>query len=109
MMSGMVLNNSGTSLVHALSYPVGGEFHTPHGVTLSALLPACFEYIIVARQEKMAKLSKAMGENTEGLSEREAAGLAPEAIRHLLNNIGLPAGPGCERQVELSNLGCRST
>ena len=100
MMSGMVLNNSGTSLVHALSYPVGGEFHTPHGVTLSALLPACFEYIIVARQEKMAKLSKAMGENTEGLSEREAAGLAPEAIRQLLKSVGLPT---CLRELDVKD------
>lgn len=100
MMSGMVLNNSGTSLVHALSYPVGGEFHTPHGVTLSALLPACFEYIIVARQEKMAKLSKAMGENTEGLSEREAAGLAPEAVRQLLKSVGLPT---CLRELDVKD------
>lgn len=90
MMSGMVLNNSGTSLVHALSYPLGGEYHTPHGVTLSALLPACFEYILVARQEKMARLARAMGEVTEGLSEKEAASLAPKAIRHLLKSIGLP-------------------
>ena len=106
MMSGMVLNNSGTSLVHALSYPVGGEFHTPHGVTLSALLPACFEYIIVARQEKMAKLSKAMGENTEGLSEREAANLAPEAIRQLLKNIGLPT---CLRELDVKDKSSFST
>ena len=91
MMSGMVLNNSGTSLVHALSYPVGGEFHTPHGVTLSALLPACFEYIIVAKQEKMAKLAAAMGENTSGLSQRDAAHLVPDAIRHMLKSIGLPS------------------
>ena len=38
LMAGVVLNNSGTSLVHAMAYPVGGEHHTPHGVTLSALL-----------------------------------------------------------------------
>jgi alcohol dehydrogenase len=90
MMSGMVLNNSGTSLVHALSYPIGGEYHSPHGVTLSALLATCFEYVIVARQSKMVRLAQAMGENVEGLSEREAALLVPQAIRDLIASIRLP-------------------
>lgn len=90
MMSGMVLNNSGTSLVHALSYPIGGEYHSPHGVTLSALLATCFEYAIVARQDKMVRLAQAMGENVEGLSAREAAMLAPDAIRDLVASVRLP-------------------
>jgi len=90
MMSGMVLNNSGTSLVHALSYPIGGEYHSPHGVTLSALLATCFEYAIVARQDKMVRLAEAMGENVEGLSAREAALLTPEAIRCLVGSVRLP-------------------
>lgn len=90
MMSGMVLNNSGTSLVHALSYPIGGEYHSPHGVTLCALLATCFEYVTVAREEKMILLAEAMGESVEGLSPREAAMLAPAAIRHLVKSIRLP-------------------
>jgi len=90
MMSGMVLNNSGTSLVHALSYPLGGEYHSPHGVTLSALLATCFEYVVVAREEKMILLAEAMGEAVEGLSSREAAMLAPDAIRHLVKSVRLP-------------------
>ena len=90
MMSGMVLNNSGTSLVHALAYPIGGEFHCSHGVSLTALLATCFEYVAVARQEKMILLAEAMGEVTEGLAPREAAMLAPKAIRYLVQSVGLP-------------------
>lgn len=90
MMSGMVLNNSGTSLVHALAYPIGGEFHCSHGVSLTALLATCFEYVLVARQDKMIMLAEAMGEQVEGLSPREAAMLAPEAIRHLVKSVKLP-------------------
>jgi len=90
MMSGMVLNNSGTSLVHALAYPIGGEFHCSHGVSLTALLATCFEYVIVARQEKMILLAEAMGESIAGLSPRDAAMRAPEAIRHLVKSVGLP-------------------
>jgi alcohol dehydrogenase class IV len=90
LMSGIVLNNSGTSLVHAMAYPIGGEYHTPHGISLSALLLACFEGILMAKQEKMVLLAKAMGEPVDGLSPREAAGRALEAIRHLLQSVALP-------------------
>jgi len=90
VMSGIVLNNSGTSLVHAMAYPVGGEYHTPHGITLSAILVACFEGILMAKQEKMVLLAKAMGEPINGLSPREAASRALEAIRHLLRSVDLP-------------------
>ena len=90
VMSGMVLNNSGTSLVHAMAYPVGGEYHTPHGVSLSALVIACFDYIRMARREKMVRLAKAMGEPVEGLPPREASARALDAIRHLIQSVGLP-------------------
>ncbi len=90
VMSGMVLNNSGTSLVHAMAYPVGGEYHTSHGVTLSALLLACFEGIVMAKQEKMLLLAKAMGEPVDGLPSREGAQHALGAIRYLLQSVNLP-------------------
>ena len=88
--AGFVLNNSGTSLVHAMAYPVGGEYHTPHGITLSAILVACFEGILMAKQEKMVLLARAMAEPIDGLSPREAASRALEAIRHLLRSVDLP-------------------
>lgn len=91
MMAGVVLNNSGTSLVHAMAYPVGGTLHTPHGVTLSALLIACFEYVAVAKAEKMATLARAMGETIEGLSQREVTKRALDAIHHLIKSVNLPA------------------
>lgn len=90
LMSGMVLNNSGTSLVHAMAYPVGGEYHTAHGITLAALVLSCFNYITVAREDKFALMAKAMGENVDGLPRREAAVKAQSAIRHLLESVNLP-------------------
>jgi alcohol dehydrogenase class IV len=91
LMAGIVLNNSGTSLVHAMAYPVGGEHHTPHGVTLSALLIACFDYVAVAKAEKMARLAQAMGEPIEGLPVREMVRRTLDAIRHLIRSVNLPA------------------
>lgn len=91
LMAGVVLNNSGTSLVHAMAYPVGGEHHTPHGVTLSALLIACFEYVAVAKAEKMAALARAMGEPIDGLAPREVVERVLDAIRYLIKSVDLPA------------------
>jgi alcohol dehydrogenase class IV len=91
LMAGVVLNNSGTSLVHAMAYPVGGEHHTPHGVTLSALLIACFDYVAVAKADKMAALARAMGENIDGLPAREVTERLLDAIHHLIKSVNLPA------------------
>jgi alcohol dehydrogenase len=91
LMAGVVLNNSGTSLVHAMAYPVGGEHHTPHGVTLSALLIACFDYVAVAKADKMAALARAMGENIDGLPAREVTERVLDAIHYLIKSVNLPA------------------
>jgi alcohol dehydrogenase class IV len=91
LISGLVLNNAGTSLVHAMAYPIGGEFHTPHGISLTVLLVSCFEGIISAQAEKFARLAEAMGENIDGLSVREAAEVCMDSVLYLLQSSGLPA------------------
>ena len=90
LLAGLVLNNSGTSLIHALAYPIGGEYHVPHGPSLTCLVNSCFDYIMVAKQERFVQIAKAMGENTEGLSDREAARLALDAINEVLLRLNLP-------------------
>jgi alcohol dehydrogenase len=90
MMSGLVLNNSGTSLVHAMAYPIGGEFHLAHGVSLCAIAVACFNGIVMAIPERFARLAEAMGENIEGLSLREASEVALDAIGYLMKSVRLP-------------------
>ena len=88
--AGFVLNNSGTSLVHAMAYPVGGEYHIPHGITLTVLALACSEAIKPAKQGRLVQIAEAMGEPVAGLAEREAADRALAAIRHLMKSVDLP-------------------
>jgi alcohol dehydrogenase len=88
--AGFVLNNSGTSLVHAMAYPVGGEYHTPHGITLTVLALACFDAIKAAKQDRLARIAEAMGEPVAGLAPREAADRALLAVRHLMKSVDLP-------------------
>lgn len=88
--AGLVLNNAGTSLVHALAYPIGGEYHVSHGNSLTCLVLSCFDYITPAVESKMIMLAKAMGEVVDGLPAREAAALSLTAIRNLMQRLDLP-------------------
>ncbi|MPM13952.1 Long-chain-alcohol dehydrogenase 1 [bioreactor metagenome] len=90
LMAGMVLNNAGTSLVHALAYPIGGEYHATHGISLSVLLVPCFKAIAASKGDRLVQLAKAMGENVDGLSTREGVEVALDAMAAFMKSVDLP-------------------
>ncbi|WP_021025225.1 iron-containing alcohol dehydrogenase [Comamonas sp. B-9] len=53
---GACIAHAGTHLVHAMSYPLGGKYHIPHGVANAILLAPCFEWL---RPLCVAKLARA--------------------------------------------------
>lgn len=91
LLAGISLGNAGVGAVHALAYPLGGKFKVPHGVANSLLLPFVMKYNAVADLEKFAEVAKAMGENIEGLSLREAADHAVQALAQLSKDVGIPS------------------
>ncbi|MDI3534169.1 MAG: alcohol dehydrogenase [Thermosediminibacterales bacterium] len=90
LMAGVAFANAGVGAVHALAYPLGGQFHIPHGMANTLMLRYVMEYNVVSRMEKFAKIAEAMGENIEGLSIREAAQKAIDAMIALAEDIGVP-------------------
>ncbi|MGI6725685.1 MAG: iron-containing alcohol dehydrogenase [Christensenellales bacterium] len=88
--AGLVLNNAGTSLVHALAYPIGGEYHVSHGNSLTCLVLSCFDYITPAVENKMIMLAEAMGEKVDGLPARKASRLCLKAIENMMQKLNLP-------------------
>ena len=84
--------NSGGGAVHGMSYPLGTKHHLPHGQSIALLLPHVMEFSVNSALPKFARIAKAMGERTEGLSEEEAANKAVEAIKALLKDIGIFQG-----------------
>ncbi len=44
MMGGIAFGNAGVGAVHALSYPIGGMFHVPHGVANTMVLPWAMDF-----------------------------------------------------------------
>ena len=90
MLGGIMIVNSGTTAVHAMAYPLGARFHVPHGVANSLLLPYVMEQNFCSNLEKFAMVARTMGEETDGLSLREAAMRAVVAVKDISNDVGVP-------------------
>lgn len=90
-LAGMAFSNVGVAAVHALEYPIGGATHCSHGAGNGLLLPYVMRFNLPGRERELAAIARLMGENTAGLSEREAAELAIAAVERLKADIGIPA------------------
>lgn len=88
--AGVSLANAGVGAVHALAYPLGGKFHVSHGVSNALLFAPVMEFNCVGNLRKYASIAEAMGQPVAGKSEREAALLAVQAIRELVEDVGIP-------------------
>ncbi|GAA0283434.1 iron-containing alcohol dehydrogenase [Alteraurantiacibacter aestuarii] len=60
-LGGMCLGPVNTAAVHALAYPMGGEFHVPHGVANSLLLPHVIRFNAEQVPERYASVAHALG------------------------------------------------
>jgi len=90
---GGAFGNAGVHIPHALAYPIAGRRHElPHGITVVVTAPAALEFIAPVVQERLAKVASLLGEKTEGLSTREAAMLAKEALIKLMKDLRIPSG-----------------
>jgi|GEM_PF-205819 len=90
MLAGMAFANAGVTAVHAFAYPIGAEFHIPHGVANSMMLIPVMEFNMIANFRKFAVIAEIFGVPIEGLSDREAAYEAIEALRDLSEDLRLP-------------------
>jgi alcohol dehydrogenase len=91
LLAGMAFANAGVTAVHAFAYPIGAEFHIPHGVANSIMLLPVMEFNMMGNLPKFAHLAELLGENTAGLSQREAALKAVAALRTLSSDLRVPA------------------
>ncbi|GEN54577.1 iron-containing alcohol dehydrogenase [Halobacillus faecis] len=92
LMAGMAFGNAGVGAVHALAYPLGGRYHIAHGVSNALLLPYVMEWNKIACAEQFRDIATALGENTSGRSDKEAADQAVRAMERLCNEVHIPSG-----------------
>jgi alcohol dehydrogenase class IV len=91
LLAGMAFCNAGVTAVHAFAYPIGAEFHIPHGVANSIMLTPVMEFNQLGNLDKFAQMAGYFGESTAGLSTRDAAKTAVEAMRTLAADLNIPA------------------
>ncbi len=88
---GLCLAPVNTAAVHALSYPLGGEYHISHGLANAILLPPVMRFNLASNIQKHAAIARAMGVDCTGLSDREAAEKGVEFVAELATRCGIPA------------------
>ena len=100
-LAGVAITASGTTAVHALSYPLGGKYHIAHGVSNAILLVPVMKFNEPVCQEKFAQAYDRCvhGEHTCKTVEEKSAYMIKwmeEIVKHLeiptsLKEFGVPA------------------
>jgi len=86
---GLCLGPVNTAAVHALSYPLGGEYRVAHGVANSLLLPHVFRFNLPAMPERYADIAFALG-CAAGATLLATAEAGLDRIVGLSKNCGIP-------------------
>ena len=87
---GIVLGPVNTGAVHALAYPLGGEFHVAHGVSNAVLLPHVLEFNLPAAPDRYAQIAIALGAQRAN-DDLETARRGLEIIRELSRRCAIPS------------------
>ncbi|MFQ5693280.1 MAG: iron-containing alcohol dehydrogenase [Nitrospinota bacterium] len=87
--AGLAVNHNLLGLCHAMAHQLTTCFGLPHGVANAVLLPHVMAFNLSRAGGRYAAAAKALGRETGGLSEREAAMAAIEAVVDLCRRVRL--------------------
>ncbi len=88
--AGLAFFNAGVAGVHALAYPLGGQFHIAHGDSNAVLLPYVMGYIRKSCTKRLGDVLNALGGNSHYLSEEEASYECVHQLEKLVQDVGIP-------------------
>jgi alcohol dehydrogenase class IV len=90
LLAGMAFANAGVTAVHAFAYPIGAEFHIPHGVANTLMLPHIMRFNLLGNISKFSQIARAFGLPAEGLDKLRIAEIGVEAIERLAEDLRVP-------------------
>lgn len=89
--AGIAITASGTTGVHALSYPLGGKYHIAHGVSNAMLLVPVFKFNEPAIQDLLAEAyDRVVRDGNRELSTSEKSGYMIEQLEMIVNKLEIP-------------------
>ena len=86
---GISIATSSTTAVHALSYPLGGKYHIPHGLSNAILLPDVMKFNLDGCEEKFRDIAIAMGLDISGCTVRQAAEKMIENLYAMIEDMNV--------------------
>lgn len=92
MLAGMAFANAGVTAVHAFAYPIGAEFHIPHGIANAIMLAPVMEFNMVACPDRFVKIGECFGLDLTGCSVEQGAARTIAAMHGLSDDLELPKG-----------------
>lgn len=87
---GMCIASSSTVAVHALSYPLGGKYRIPHGISNAILLPYVMEYNADYVEDKFRDVAVAMGIHTQNKNSTEISEAVINEIFKITEDTKIP-------------------
>lgn len=90
-LAGLAFFNAGVAGVHALAYPLGGQFHIAHGDSNAVLLPYVMGYIRQSCEKRMKDIYDAMGFSSMNLSQEEASYKCVDELKRLVSDVNIPS------------------
>ena len=87
LFGGISIATSSTTAVHALSYPLGGKYHIPHGLSNAILLPDVMKFNLDVCEEKFKDIAAAMQLDIVGCTIRQAAEKMIDNLYSLLEDL----------------------
>ena len=87
---GIAITGSGTTAVHALSYPLGGKYHIAHGVSNAILFAHVMEFNKDACADRLAELCDAVFPELAGKSVEEKADYIIAEIAAIVRDTEIP-------------------
>lgn len=88
---GASIAHAGTHLVHAMSYPLGGKYHLPHGVANAILLAPCMRFVRPAAVSKFAQAYDLLPEADTSLDDEAKSHALVAYFAALVKRLKLPA------------------
>ncbi|MFC4078277.1 iron-containing alcohol dehydrogenase [Salinithrix halophila] len=90
MLAGLSYGSDSAGAAHAMAQTLGGMVPVMHGQCVSAMLPPVMEYNWMGCPDKFARIAKAMGVDTEGMTTEEAAKSAVLEVESLVAEVNIP-------------------
>jgi alcohol dehydrogenase class IV len=88
--AGISLANAGVTAVHALAYPLGGQFNVAHGIANGLLLPYVMEFNVLGNIPKFAQIAQLLGEKLDHLSLLDQAYQAAKVVKAIYRDLKIP-------------------